>query len=271
MVLFIDVTKGRFLSNNYVQALKIIGDYTPLLEEFKCRKSLTDQDFIQWHQEEAEFLSNSAVEPPSDVLAVAYVEELEKLHLAESVVGASMILLHLPLKFRSKYGSVTSVPFLTYTPANFTQTSGLNASARRQSRTVEAERMSALRRYELQMNVVDDFERRNGINERWTTAHPEYTQALQYARERHFIRTVEELEGLVVQRLFEFSKANLAGTGSCHNYLPSLMLITARRLQNAETHFKSHRTSICHYSLSTQEVQQVGPSSIATSAHPRLF
>jgi hypothetical protein len=70
----------------------------PLLEEFKSRKSLTDQDFIQWHQEEAKFLSNLAVEPPSDVLAVEYVEELEKLHLAESVVGASMILLRLPLE-----------------------------------------------------------------------------------------------------------------------------------------------------------------------------
>ncbi|KAG1837228.1 hypothetical protein DFJ58DRAFT_718925 [Suillus subalutaceus] len=194
--LYLKVTKGRFLFNNYIQALRIIEDYTPLLEEFKSRKSLTDQDFIQWHQEEIEFLGNLAVESPSDVLAVAYVEELEKLCLTESL-----------------YGSVTSVPFLTYTPASFMQTSGLNASARRQSRTVEAECLSALRKYELQMNVVDDFERRNGINERWTTAHPGYTQALEYGHERHFIRTVEQLEGLVVQHLFEFSKANLANTG----------------------------------------------------------
>ncbi|KAG1856478.1 hypothetical protein F4604DRAFT_1590377 [Suillus subluteus] len=174
---------SRFLCNNYVQALKIIEDYTPLLEEFKSRKLLADQDFVQWHQEEVEFLSNLAIEPPSDVLAVAYVEELEKLRLAEFVVGASIF-------------------FFTY-PRNL----------------VEAERASVLRRYELQMNVVDDFERRNGINERWTIAHPEYTQALKYSHERRFIRTVEELEGLVVQRLFEFSKANLVGTGLSRNYL----------------------------------------------------
>ncbi|KAG1859759.1 hypothetical protein F4604DRAFT_1930485 [Suillus subluteus] len=62
------------------------------------------------------------------------------------------------------------------------------------------------------MNIVDDFEWRNGINERWTIAHPEYTQALKYSHERRFIRTVEELEGLVVQHLFEFLKANLVGT-----------------------------------------------------------
>ncbi|KAG1884479.1 hypothetical protein F4604DRAFT_1878778 [Suillus subluteus] len=43
--------------------------------------------------------------------------------------------------------------------------------------------------------------------------HHEYTLALQYLRECHFVRIVEELEGLVIQRLFELSKANLAGTG----------------------------------------------------------
>ena len=36
---------------------------------------------------------------------------------------------------------------------------------------------------------------------------------LDYSRHRHFIRAVEELENLVVQRLWELSKANLASTG----------------------------------------------------------
>jgi len=36
---------------------------------------------------------------------------------------------------------------------------------------------------------------------------------LEYSQHREFIRAVEELENLVVQRLFELSKANLASTG----------------------------------------------------------
>ena len=36
---------------------------------------------------------------------------------------------------------------------------------------------------------------------------------LEYSQHRQFIHVVEELEGLVVQRLFELSKANLASTG----------------------------------------------------------
>ncbi|KAG1884649.1 hypothetical protein F4604DRAFT_1878662 [Suillus subluteus] len=206
LIVAVNITEGRFLFNNYIQALKIIEDYMPLLEEFKSQKSLTDQDFIQWHQEEIEFLGKLAVEPPYDVLAVAYVEELEKLHVTEFVIDG-------PRMNLSLYGSITSVPFLMYTPASFMQTSWLNASTWRQSRTVKAEHLLALRKYELQMNIVDDFEWRNGINEHWTTAHPGYTQALEYGRKHHFIQTVKQLEGLVIQHLFEFSKANLANTG----------------------------------------------------------
>ncbi|KAG2067454.1 hypothetical protein BDR04DRAFT_1129600 [Suillus decipiens] len=38
-------------------------------------------------------------------------------------------------------------------------------------------------------------------------------QAVRYSQEHQFIHSVEELEGLVFQRLFELSKVNLAGTG----------------------------------------------------------
>jgi hypothetical protein len=119
---------------------------------------------------------------------------------------------------------MTSVPYLTYTPASFTPSSGLNASTRQQSRAVEAQRQSALRRYQLQMNIVEDFERRHDITERWTPMHHEYTPALEYSRERHFVRTVEELEGLVIQRLFELSKANLAGTGLVISFIVRITL-----------------------------------------------
>lgn len=113
------------------------------------------------------------------------------------------------------YGSVTSVPFLSYTPTNFTHTSGLNAASRHHSKAFEGNYAAALRRYELQLNVVADFEHRHDIQQRWTPECPEYVMALKYFHEHRFVHAVEELEGLVVQRLFELSKANLAGTGRC--------------------------------------------------------
>jgi len=63
------------------------------------------------------------------------------------------------------------------------------------------------------MNVVDDIERRMGITERWLPEDPKYQEGLAYLTNRRFIRAVEQLQGLVVQRLFELAKANIAGTG----------------------------------------------------------
>ncbi|KAG2096945.1 hypothetical protein BD769DRAFT_1631409 [Suillus cothurnatus] len=186
----------RFSHNNYIQALSMINDFTPLLDDFKLCKSLTDEDFIQWKHEESEFLANLSHESPADVFAVTYVEEMEKLQFLEA-----------------KYGSIMSIPFLVYTPANFTASSGLNVSMWEHSKVTEAEQTSALQRLQLQMNIVKDFEHHHGIDERWMPSDPRYVEALKYYGQQHFIRVVKELEGLAVQRLIELSKVNLSGTG----------------------------------------------------------
>ncbi|KAG1833668.1 hypothetical protein DFJ58DRAFT_735997 [Suillus subalutaceus] len=187
---------STFLYNNYVQALRIIETDTPVLEEFKRLHSLMDADFINWQNEEYDYLCEVAMEPTSDAIAVAHVEQLEKLYYVEAM-----------------YGHLTTVPFLMYTPANFTRTSSLNVTSRNSSKVFESEHTSAICKYELQLNVVEDFELCHGITEQWLPHDSKYVQAAQYSQERQFIRSVEELEGLVVRYLFELLKANLAGTG----------------------------------------------------------
>jgi len=44
-----------------------------------------DMDFLRWREEEYEYLVNVGVEPAADAIAVAYVEQLEKLKFAEYV------------------------------------------------------------------------------------------------------------------------------------------------------------------------------------------
>lgn len=75
------------------------------------------------------------------------------------------------------------------------------------------------------MNIVDDFERCHGINECWVSSDPQYIQAREYCSQRRFTRVIEELEGLVIQCLFELSKANLSGTGAIMIKLFSFMLL----------------------------------------------
>jgi hypothetical protein len=76
---------GKFLYNNYKQALGIISSYVPEIERFKQTFGYQDDDFLRWRDEEIEYLSNLSREPEHDILATAYVEALQTLHHAEYV------------------------------------------------------------------------------------------------------------------------------------------------------------------------------------------
>ena len=93
--------------------------------------------------------------------------------------------------------------------------SGLSHVASTATKRSHAARRAAERQVSSQQDRVEDLEERLGINptDRWTPDQREYVEMLEYSRHRQFIRVVEELESLVVQRLFELSKANLASTG----------------------------------------------------------
>jgi hypothetical protein len=71
------------LYNNYKQALTIIDDLTPAVEELKLALKITDADFERWNTEELEFLENVAEESDEDIEAMAYVEALESLTRAQ--------------------------------------------------------------------------------------------------------------------------------------------------------------------------------------------
>jgi len=111
------------------------------------------------------------------------------------------------------YDSVTQSPYLTYTASNFTPRSGLDYISWQCSNSVSAEYSLAWQKYVLQLNAVKHFKRQHGIQIHWSPEDPEYLAVQDYAKHCVFICVVEELESLIVQYLFELSKANLAGTG----------------------------------------------------------
>jgi hypothetical protein len=117
---------------------------------------------------------------------------------------------------RNQYAKITTVPFnfVTYTAHDFANTGHIDtgSQATTNAKAAEAERRLALNKLNLAMNAVGDLERRMGITTRWTSGNREFKSALAYMNNRRFIRCVEKLGYLVVQRLFELSKANLAGT-----------------------------------------------------------
>lgn len=66
----------------------------------------------------------------------------------------------------------------------------------------------------LLMERVNELEALLDINGgRWAPGDPQYDATLKYIKERKYRLALDELERLVVQRLFELQKTNIASTG----------------------------------------------------------
>ena len=60
-----------------------------------------------------------------------------------------------------------------------------------------------------------------GIERRLEPSSPDYMETLQYLSTQRYQRALEELQRLVIQRLFELHKMNISATGKCYCYLGS--------------------------------------------------
>ncbi|KAG1729622.1 uncharacterized protein EDB91DRAFT_1059885, partial [Suillus paluster] len=228
---------SQFLYNNYKQALHIINDLVPVVQELKQQLDLSDADFEQWNIEELQYLEALAAELEYDPEKIAYVEALQSLAKAEA-----------------EYGSITSVQFLSYALADFTQNSGLRKGPQTATKACEAERRATHSKLALEMNAVLDLEHRLGLTERWTPRDPEYQEPLEYLNNNRFVHAVQRLEGLVVQRLFELAKANLASTG----------YKMRQQISNAIT----RRSSAIHHAL--EHYNQLAVSAIPSMRHSQV-
>ena len=85
---------------------------------------------------------------------------------------------------------------------------------RQQIARVRTNRTNATTRY---FEVDDDcqaYEKELDISVRWTPGSVEYQEACRLQNMRKYQRSVDELERLVVQRLFELTKLGMSGVGT---------------------------------------------------------
>jgi len=66
---------------------------------------------------------------------------------------------------------------------------------------------------ELKGRVVEDFETHMGLEERWTSSHPEYVQVQSRIVNALYHKAVNDVERLVVMRLLELTKLQMSGLG----------------------------------------------------------
>ncbi|KAF8479455.1 hypothetical protein JB92DRAFT_3277834 [Gautieria morchelliformis] len=165
---------GKFLLNNYRQALQVLEEMPVRIKALMSGRQVSEACFATWLQDERDYLESKKTEPDTDVLA--NVSAIRKLWEASVKLEA-----------------------------NATRA---NDKARLRQVTHDAwEGMLFLQK------GLQDVESQLDVGERWTTDSPAYQQTVEYLNIRNYQLAVDKLEGLVVQRLFELTKANVSQTG----------------------------------------------------------
>ncbi|KAF8591239.1 hypothetical protein K439DRAFT_1611253 [Ramaria rubella] len=170
---------SRFMYDNYVQALQNISTLSDYLQDsMNVLKIPSLQTFEAWHQAERDYLKSLKHEPKHDILRGEYLETLMKLHAADVMwTEASKV----------------------WMGADLSDLQGPGGYARA---TVSS-----------QKKAVQDLEAKLEIDKRWEPGSQEWVATQQMIDMRKYQRAVDHLEGLVVARLMEISKAHQAGTG----------------------------------------------------------
>ena len=81
------------------------------------------------------------------------------------------------------------------------------------TRKLETEHRYAIELRENCLKQIIDMEVSMGIEKRWDLLSPEYLKTLGYLSTRTYQHALEELQRLVIQRLFELHKMNISATG----------------------------------------------------------
>jgi hypothetical protein len=81
------------------------------------------------------------------------------------------------------------------------------------TRRLKSVRCATMDELLIAIRAVGDLESKLNLKRTWTEADPEYQEAVKYLQHREFHRALDRVQQLVVQRLFELSKANIAGMG----------------------------------------------------------
>ncbi|KAJ3576382.1 hypothetical protein NP233_g487 [Leucocoprinus birnbaumii] len=180
---------GLFHCNNYRQALGILDDKPALLAGMENEKIADRQVFASWLKEEGDYLSKLSKEPEEEKEHLDYYQALVNLQARETELTEVL----------QEWQVKTSDP--SDPEAKRAETLYNNHCRRAQDNVDRAKA------------VVDRLEESIPILNPWTPSMPEYQKAAERSRACSYRQSLDELEALVVSRIFELTKMNMSQTG----------------------------------------------------------
>ncbi|KAJ7048972.1 hypothetical protein C8F01DRAFT_1003511 [Mycena amicta] len=200
---------SSLLSSKYRHAIEVI-ETLPSLEQAMKTLGVSDRStFELWLQEEAAELKKLKTEPPEETLHMEYYQKLVNLQAAEYALLLSSFVFanFIP---RATVAKVLEVDIFIL-PAE--DSDDYAASAKR-TRQLELDRRHALERRDKILVTVHDLEKRlPGFARRWKEDDEEWQTAAVLVTERRYRRALDKLQGLIISRMLELTKVNMAGTG----------------------------------------------------------
>ncbi|KAI0363067.1 hypothetical protein BV20DRAFT_1040098 [Pilatotrama ljubarskyi] len=197
---------GLMLYNNYVQALEIITEQTPILEEAMQSLGIKPEDLAAFGHEERQYFSTLQDEDPANVHLIAYVEALQELRKTSDELS------EISRRFydRAVSAGQTGTQLTFMAPHNGPTDYDADLSAMRKLETNRRYLREHLNQLTAEVNAM---EVRLDIANRWQPGDSRYNEVVQYIAERKYQRALGKLQRLVIQRLFELHKLNISRTG----------------------------------------------------------
>jgi hypothetical protein len=196
------------LCSKYRRALNVKRTLPALQDSMRRLGVSTRAVFETWLEKEKDFLATLSKEPIQETLEMEYYQKLVNL-LDHEYVQNPRCVRDLPENNRERLMDVMLLEPPPLPPA--TDAAGYQRAAK-ETRGIETRRRHAMELVGKTLDAVHSLERRLDT-ERWEPGTDRWEAAATMVGKRRYQRALDDLEGLIVARIFELSKVNLAGTG----------------------------------------------------------
>ncbi|KAI6139517.1 hypothetical protein BKA82DRAFT_4364644 [Pisolithus tinctorius] len=224
----------KFLLNNYKQALDLLSNGRLTLEQLMRELGVSDPDtFKLWLDEEREYLGSLLCEPVEETLQMEYWQRLVNL------AGSSK---HLELILST----------WTVIMANNAVSPRSDSSATRKAETVCRH---AQENYEKDLKAVQELEGCLEITCRWVPEDEEWQAAARLVANRKYQQALDNVERLVVSRIFKLSKMNQSGTGyKLRKHIGKALQTCSAAIRAALSQYNAAAKVLSHRTLEFEEV-----------------